>query len=167
MANIEDVLVSIKDKLPNLTPTPPHFHPQATAHELKSRLNLGEPALTILDARDNDSFRECHILGAMNLSLDKLQEGVKPSVEFDRDVYIYGASDEETITAANLLRDLGYTRVAELHGGLKDWRDIGGSIEGIATEGHQPGVDNYNVVSRLQQFSREQQQENRLKSKQA
>lgn len=166
MPDIEDTIASIKDKLPDITPTPPKFHTQATAHELKSRLNLGEPALTILDARDNDSYRHHRILGAMNLSIDSLQQGVKPSVELDRDIYIYGASDDDTAMAANLLRELGYTRVAELKGGLEDWRAIGGSIEGIDDKEDRPGADDFNVVSRLQQHSREQQIENSMKSEQ-
>ena len=37
--NLQDAVVAAKDKMPKVTPTPPEFHTQATAYELKSRLN--------------------------------------------------------------------------------------------------------------------------------
>jgi rhodanese-related sulfurtransferase len=164
MSNIKDTVQSLKDKLPNVTPVPSDFHSHANAHELKSRLTLGEPALTIFDTRDRDSFQSCRITGAMQLSLEGLQNGEQPSVAPNRDIYIYGATDDEAATAANLIRGMGFTRVAELRGGLDDWRSIGGAVEGIATEEGVIEADEYNVFSRLKEFGEERSREDSLKS---
>jgi rhodanese-related sulfurtransferase len=158
---IEDTIAKAKDKLPNVTPTPPGFHTQASVHELKSRLNWGEPGLTILDVRDHDAFNECRIMGAMNMPLNGLSQVPLSSLPMDRDIYVYGATDEETESVAKHLRQAGFRHVAELKGGLNAWREIDGSIEGTATN-ESPGSDAYNVSSRLQAFSEEKAKEKRM-----
>lgn len=151
--DIQDAIKTAKDKLPDVTPTPPAWHSQATVHELKSRLNWGEPGLTILDMRDHEAFRNCHIMGAMNMTTDGLSQVRLDSLPRDRDLYVYGDNDQETANAANMLRQAGFPRVAELKGGLSAWREIDGSVEGIATNSEPVGRDAYNVASRLQEFS--------------
>jgi rhodanese-related sulfurtransferase len=157
-----DAIEKAKDKLPNITPVPPSLHAQATAHELKSRLEWGEPGLTILDARDRSAFDECHIKGAMLAPLEEFEAGNKFNMSSDRDIYIYGGSDGETATAANTLRQAGFSNVAELKGGLQDWMAIGGATEGLATQGHSPADSERNVVSRLQEFSKQKATEQSL-----
>lgn len=159
MAINEDTLKAIKDKLPNVTPTPPGLHSIATSHELKSRLEWGEPGLTILDTRDSVAFQECRIMGAMNASIDDIAAGAQASLSPKRDIYVYGATDEETAGAASALREAGFENVAQLQGGLTMWREIGGAVEGRATEQEKPGADAYNVVSRLNQFGEERAKE--------
>ncbi|MCU0567124.1 MAG: rhodanese-like domain-containing protein [Oculatellaceae cyanobacterium Prado106] len=162
MSKIEDTIQSIKEKLPNITPTPPEFHPHANAHELKARLDLGEPALTVFDVRDRTAFQACRILGAMSLPLESLHNGDQPRVDINRDMYVYGDTDEQTLEAANLIRGFGFNRVAELQGGLQDWQAIGGTVEGNATGKTHADADEYNVVSRLKEFSEERSREEEI-----
>lgn len=135
------------------------FHGQATAHELKSRLNNGEPALTIIDIRSSEDFRQRRILGAITMPMENLMQSTEFSFESNRDIYIYGASEEDTAQAANYLRQAGFQRVAELKGGIDAFQEIGGSVEGIATNEDAPSPDNYNVVARLNQFAQEKAKE--------
>ncbi|UBF29235.1 rhodanese-like domain-containing protein [Kovacikia minuta CCNUW1] len=161
MENIQDVLVNAKDKMPTVTPTPPSFHSQATVHELKSRLQWGEPGLTILDVRDREDWNECHIQGAIPLPMDSLENGYKPNLPIDRDIYVYGTSEEQTTSAANALRQAGFRQVAELKGGLKAWEEVYGAIDGFATTG-RPSKGAYNVVSRMKEFAEERAKEKQL-----
>lgn len=158
MDNIQDLLVKAKDKLPDVTPTPPAFHSQATAYELKSRLEWGEPGLTILDVRDHDAFNECRILGAMTMPMDKLPRLAEATMRKERDIYVYGSDDEQTAQAAQILRSSGFQHVAELKGGLSAWRDIEGWVEGVATN-VSPGPGAYNIVDRLKDFAQEKSHE--------
>lgn len=165
MKNLEDTVVKAKDKMPEVTPTPPGFHPQATAHELKSRLNWGEPGLTIVDVRDRSAFNECRIMGAITMPMSSLQEiaesGTLPLLP-RRDIYVYGASDEDTASAARVLRQAGYNRVAELKGGLLDWQEIGGPIEGSDSE--KPLTEgSFNVGARLREFAAQKEKEKKMK----
>lgn len=161
MANIEDAITNAKDRMPNVTPTPPGFHSQATAHELKSRLQWGEPGLTILDVRDHSAFNEARIVGAISMPMEQLPNWAQFSLESNRDIYVYGANDEETASAANTLRGAGFLRVAELKGALDAWKQISGPLEGAATN-VSPSSGAYNLGDRLREFSQVKANERRM-----
>jgi rhodanese-related sulfurtransferase len=155
MKTIPNQIADIKEKLPDLTPTPPGLKAQASSHDLKDRLDWGEPGLTIVDVRDRESFDKSHITGASPMPIDELVELAKSSLETVRDIYIYGETDAQTAEAAGLLRQAGFLKVAELKGGIPAWKAIEGPIDG-AMEHDTPGPDAYNVFSRLQQHAKAQ-----------
>lgn len=158
----EDTIGKAKEafnaKLPISTPAASVSGGEVSVHELKSRLNWGEPGLTILDVRDRDSFDDCRILGAMNTPLSMLPGAVQSTLQHKRDIYIYGSTDEEATTAANALREVGFRQVGVLRGGLEAWLKVDGSVDGVATN-TDPGPDAYNVFSRLKEFAQERAQE--------
>ncbi|HLO49985.1 MAG TPA: rhodanese-like domain-containing protein [Kamptonema sp.] len=155
MKPISDQISEAKDKLPNITPTPPGLKAQASSQDLKARLDWGEPGLTIIDARDRESFNKSHITGALPMPIDELVERAKSSLEYNRDIYVYSESDEETAQAAAELRAASFQNVAELKGGIPGWKAIDGPIDG-SVEHSNPGPDAYNVVSRLQHHAQVQ-----------
>lgn len=132
-----------------IIPPQPPIESQTDAHTLKSRLEWGEPAFTILDVRDRQTFNEGHIMGAMPMPADELVARAVPSLDKSRDIYIYGANDQETAQAAQQLRSNGFEHVSQLKGGLAAWKAIGGPTEGIIESKTPPGADDYNVVDRL------------------
>ncbi|MEA5497653.1 MAG: rhodanese-like domain-containing protein [Limnoraphis robusta] len=115
-----------------LIPTPEPIKPKSRVQDLKSRLDWGEPALTIIDVRGLEAFNACHILGAIGIPMDKLVERVPETLEPARDIYLYAETEEETAQAAALLREAGYLHVAELIGGLAAWRAVGYPVEAIS-----------------------------------
>ncbi|XGV98567.1 MAG: rhodanese-like domain-containing protein [Leptolyngbya sp. BL-A-14] len=155
MENIQDAIKDAKDALPNVTPTPPGFKAESSAHDLKSRLEWGEPALTILDVRDRESYNKGHIMGAMPMPIDRLVDDAQ-SIDKVRDIYVYGATDEDAVQAATKLGEAGFRNVAKLKGGLEGWKAIAGSTEGTEEISH-PGAEAYNVVSRLSHHQQTQQ----------
>lgn len=155
MKKAEDMIQDAKNAMPNVTPTPPGFKPESSPKDLKSRLEWGEPAFTILDVRDRESFNKGHILGAMAMPADQLVERAQSSIQKERDIYVYGASDSETAQAASQLRESGFRKVAELKGGLEGWKAISGPTEGTE-EIVNPGPDAYNVASRISQHRESQ-----------
>ena len=164
MTDLQDTIVKAKGQLPDIIPTPPAFQNQATAHDLKARLNWGEPGLTVLDVRDRAAYLDCRIMGAMNVPPEALQTVEKEMhLSPQRDIYLYGATDAETTSAANALRQAGFEHVAELKGGLSAWQEINGSIEGTATNTPPDGADAYNVGARLKEFAQEKSKEERMK----
>ena len=97
--------------------------------DLKARLDWGEPALTIIDVRDHADFYFSHIAGAISMPITEPVDRVLASLEYDRDIYLYGTTDEETAAAARQLRTLGYRNVSELRGGVAAWKAVGYPIE--------------------------------------
>ncbi len=155
---IQDAKDTLKDALPNAVPTPPQQvrQPQANVNELKSRLEWGEPALTIVDVSDRNTFNNNHILGAVTMPLDRLVEIAQSTLEFTRDIYIYGATAEETATAADYLRSAGFTQVSELKGGFAAWKAIDGPTDGVNEAQSVVPKSAYNLVDRLKKHSETQ-----------
>ena len=104
---------------------PASLQPKSRIYDLKQRLDWGEPALTIIDVRDRAAFNNSHITGATWIPLSELLAQAAATLEFVRDIYVYGATDAETATAAAQLRAAGYQNVAELLGGEPAWKAAG------------------------------------------
>jgi rhodanese-related sulfurtransferase len=156
---VADIKEAIVDKLP-IPKTPSSVTSiYASVHELKSRLNWGEPGLTILDVRDRETFEDCHIMGAMNVPADMIPDAVQHSLQAKRDIYVYG---EQATSVVESLRSAGFEHVAELQGGLSAWKEVGGSIEGTETN-VEPSAGAYNVVSRLKEFAEERAKAKQMK----
>nr|MCU0553069.1 rhodanese-like domain-containing protein [Leptolyngbya sp. Prado105] len=84
MSKLEDAIETAKEILPNITPTPPELKTESSVHNLKSRLEWGEPALTILDVRPRDIYNRGHIMGAMEFPMDQLVELAQKNLETKR-----------------------------------------------------------------------------------
>lgn len=111
-------------------PTPKPLKHISTVFDLKDRLDWGEPALTIVDVRDRNLFNERRISGAISMPIDELVDRASVSLEAERDIYVYGGTDDVTAHAAGALREAGYKNVAELMGGLGAWQAADGATEG-------------------------------------
>ncbi|MEB3337284.1 MAG: rhodanese-like domain-containing protein [Leptolyngbyaceae bacterium] len=157
MKNIQDSITSAKEALPDITPTPPGMKAQSSVHDLKARLEWGEPGLTIIDVRDRSVYNQGHIMGAMPMPVDELVDRVKSALPLTRDIYIYGEADEETAEAAQKLRKAGFQSVAELRGGLPAWKAIAGPTEGSVEAVTPPGPEGYNLVSQVSHHADTQQ----------
>ncbi len=115
----------VKEKVQQVIPTPPEATPKASAQSLQERLQWGEPSLTIVDARDRESYLQERITGSM------LLEDVS-TLPKNREIYIYSNNDQETEEVAQKLRQEGFESVSQLQGGLAGWKVIAGATEGRA-----------------------------------
>lgn len=104
----------------------------ADAHDIKSRLEWGQPAFTIVDVRDRHTYNHGHITGAIPISLDDLVSRAKSTLHSERQIYIYGENDAHTAQAAHLLRESGFVDVSEIKGGFAAWKSVGGAVEGVS-----------------------------------
>jgi rhodanese-related sulfurtransferase len=151
MADLHDIVEGVRDTLSKLTPVPVILGKEATAYDLKTRLEWGEPALSIVDVRDRDRFNRGRIMGAMSMPLSELGHYIEQSaLEPKHDIYIYGESDEQALAAAEMLRSAGFETVAQITGGLRAWQEVAGPTEGIDEDGKSPDASAYNLISRLQ-----------------
>ena len=130
--SVPDQIESAKSTLTAPLPTPPDMSAnQASAEELSKRLKWGEPALTILDVRSREAFNNERITGAVPMPVEQIPAEVEGTLEYKRDIYVYGDSDDHAAGAAQQLRQAGYKSVAQIQGGLSAWKTIGGATEGV------------------------------------
>jgi rhodanese-related sulfurtransferase len=102
----------------------------ADAHDLKLRLEWGQPGFTIIDVRDRLTYNHGHISGAISIPLDDLISRAKTALHKERHIYLYGEHDAHTAHAAETLRSAGFINVSEIQGGLAAWKKVGGATEG-------------------------------------
>ncbi|TVP60568.1 MAG: rhodanese-like domain-containing protein [Nodularia sp. (in: Bacteria)] len=140
----------VTNPLDAIIPPQPPVKPQSDVYAVKSRLEWGEPAFTIIDVRDRLTYNEGHIMGAMPMPMDELVDRATSSLDKNRDIYIYGANDQQAAQAARMLRNAKFNHVSQLKGGLAAWKEIGGPTEGIIESKTPAGADDLNVVSRMQ-----------------
>jgi rhodanese-related sulfurtransferase len=148
MANLHDIVEGVQNALGNLTPTPVVLQEESTAYDLKTRLEWGEPALSIVDIREHEAFNRGRITGAMSMPMEQLAE-MKSALQSDRDLYIYGDTDDQAHSAAEMLRAAGFKAVTHVLGGLEAWHEIGGPTEGVQEDDTYPSANAFNIVSRL------------------
>jgi len=117
------------NRLFGIFPKPAPMQETSRVYDLKSRLDWGEPALTIIDIRDRSLFNESHIMGAISMPANELINRIQSALEYDRDIYLYSSTDDETAEAATQLRAAGYQKVSVLRGGVAAWKAADFQVE--------------------------------------
>ena len=100
----------------------------ATAAQVRAALLAGQE-IALLDVREEDPFAQAHPLFAANLPLGRVElDAWRRIPRRDTAIVVYDKGEGLALRAAEKLRQLGYTQVALLQGGLQGWRDAGGEI---------------------------------------
>lgn len=95
-------------------------HNRISVEQVKSDLESGKDFI-LLDVRTKEEFREGHIEGAMNIPLPNLAYQIEDEVpDKDQVIVLYCRSGVRTLTAAEILRELEYTKVYDM-GGILSW----------------------------------------------
>lgn len=96
---------------------------EMTVQELKRRLDAREP-MTVLDVREPWECAEAHLPGSLNIPLGQLVER-QSELNADADLVVLCKAGGRSRRAAEYLETQGFTRLANLAGGMDAWlRDI-------------------------------------------
>jgi len=99
----------------------PAISPEAVRLDLLARREIA-----ILDLREEDPYAKAHPLFAANLPLGRLElEALDRLPRKGARIVLYDDGEGLVEVAARRLRDLGYTDVRALEGGLDGWRGAG------------------------------------------
>lgn len=91
--------------------------------DYKARFMESAQDHTLLDVRTAEEFAAGYIPGALNISLQDLQQQVD-RVPTDKPVVVYCRSGNRSAFAARILQQAGYTEVYDL-GGIIEWARAG------------------------------------------
>ncbi len=87
-----------------------------SSQEVREMISNGIDAV-IIDVRTKEEFDARHIVGAINVPLDQIEEIELPK---SRKIILYCQSGNRSNQAANILNSLGYENVFDL-GGINYW----------------------------------------------
>ena len=84
----------------------------------------------VIDVREPGEFAAGHVLGAKNVPLARLASGAgELAKRKDRPLIVYCDGSDRSGKALAALKKQGYTRVANLSGGLGAWQQAGLQLE--------------------------------------
>jgi glyoxylase-like metal-dependent hydrolase (beta-lactamase superfamily II)/rhodanese-related sulfurtransferase len=94
--------------------------------ELKTRVDIGDTDLIILDVRERDAYAAGHVAGARHLPRGQLELRVNEELPdpTPRILTVCEFGRVSTLAAATL-RQIGFQRAIALDGGMKAWREAG------------------------------------------
>jgi rhodanese-related sulfurtransferase len=99
--------------------------PEVSVEAVAARRMQGDK-LILLDVREQEEVRAGYIEGAVTIPRGFLEfQAAAHLPQTDADIVIYGASGARSLLAAQVLRAMGYTRVASMAGGITRWRAAG------------------------------------------
>ena len=84
----------------------------------------------VLDVREANEFATGHVLGAKNLPVARMETaGSEIMKKKDRPVIVYCDGGDRSGKAIGMLKKQGFTRLANLSGGIKAWQEAGLPLE--------------------------------------
>ncbi len=86
----------------------------------------GEENLQLVDVRTKDEFDVSHLKNAQNICVTSpdFKEKVA-SLDKEKPVYVYCKKGGRSAKAASILKDMGFTKVYDLQGGITSWQEEG------------------------------------------
>ena len=86
----------------------------------KTNLDINK-SIVLLDIRSKMEYEEGHIEDAINVPLDQLEEVIEKRIlKKNQTIYLYCRSGVRTLTAGDILLNLGYTSIYDI-GGIIYW----------------------------------------------
>ncbi len=100
-----------------------HINPEQLA-------GSGMQEVSIIDVRTREEYADGHIEGARNIDFTSpsFSDEVIRTLEKDRSYVLYCRSGRRSALAAERMRELGFTNVVDLSGGVLSWEQTGHSL---------------------------------------
>ena len=83
----------------------------------------------VIDVREPAEYGAGHILGAKNVPLSRVGDAAELAKRKDKPLIVYCDSGDRASKALAALKKQGFTRVANLSGGLGGWQQAGLPVE--------------------------------------
>src|SRR5207245_8890306 len=99
--------------------------PEVSVEAVAARRTRGDEVV-LIDVREKDEVRTGYIEGAITIPRGFLEfQAAEQLPQTDTDGVVYRASGARSLLAAQVLRAMGYTRVASMAGGITRWQEAG------------------------------------------
>ena len=97
--------------------------------DVKVKLDRGDP-FHFIDVREDNEFAKDHAKGAAHLGRGILERDIETVIQDKRsEIILYCGGGYRSALAAESLRQMGYTNVRSMDGGMRAWREAGYPVE--------------------------------------
>ncbi|OJF16592.1 MAG: hypothetical protein A6D91_11315 [Bacillaceae bacterium G1] len=94
------------------------------AETLREKIRRRE-GLKIVDVREPEEFAAGHIPGAVNLPLGRIRFTANKELSPEDEIVLVCRSGRRSVTAARILKKMGYRKLYNLTGGMVMWERFG------------------------------------------
>lgn len=103
--------------------------PELMAHELMAQ--KGQPSRShLVDVREDHEWQLGHLPGAEHLGKGIIERDIERKIpDLDAEIILYCGGGYRSALAAQVLKEMGYTKVRSLAGGFRGWQEAGLPIE--------------------------------------
>jgi rhodanese-related sulfurtransferase len=101
---------------------------EVTVADVRAMQQAGKPVV-LLDVRDQSEVNLGMIPGALHISRGTLEGKVERAVARDAKLVLYCSSGNRSLLAGDMLRQMGYSDVSSLAGGIRGWVEQGGDLD--------------------------------------
>lgn len=102
---------------------------ECTIADVKAKLDRGDP-VHLIDVREDNEFSKDHIKGARHLGRGILERDIETAIpDKEAEIVLYCGGGFRSALAADNLRQMGYTNVISMDGGMRAWREAKYPVE--------------------------------------
>ena len=102
---------------------------ECTIDQVKAKLDR-EECFHFIDVREDHEFAQDHVKGARHLGRGILERDVETEIpDKQAEIILYCGGGYRSALAADSLRQMGYTNVISMDGGIRAWREAGYPID--------------------------------------
>jgi rhodanese-related sulfurtransferase len=102
---------------------------EVTVQETRARLTAN-PAVKFVDVREDVEWQAGHAARALHLGKGIIERDVEAAIpDKDAEIILYCGGGFRSAIAGDALQRMGYTNVASMAGGWREWRAAGAPVE--------------------------------------
>ncbi|MEO6865361.1 MAG: rhodanese-like domain-containing protein [Gemmatimonadaceae bacterium] len=88
------------------------------------------PALYLVDVREDTEWAAGHVAGAVHVGKGVIERDIEDRIpDKNAEIVLYCGGGFRSVLAADALQKMGYTNVASMAGGWREWKAAGAPIE--------------------------------------
>jgi rhodanese-related sulfurtransferase len=102
---------------------------ECTVSDVKAKLDRAEP-FHFVDVREDNEYAQDHAAGAIHLGKGVIERDIETVIPNKQEsIVLYCGGGYRSVLAADSIRQMGYTNVISMDGGIKAWRQAGFPME--------------------------------------
>ena len=100
-----------------------------TVEQTRAKLR-DDPRLHLVDVREDSEWAAGHAAGAIHLGKGIIERDIEATIpDKDAEIILYCGGGVRSVLAADAIQKMGYTNVASMAGGWREWKAVGAPVE--------------------------------------
>ena len=103
--------------------------PELTVNQVAEKIRNGEK-FHFVDVREDDEWRAGYAKGAVHLGKGVIERDIEEAIsDKNAEIVLYCGGGFRSALAGDALKQMGYTNVISMDGGIRGWREAGLPVE--------------------------------------